>query len=162
LVQKGNLPFHPESLELHDFTNEVIALFHELATINGISIVNEITKPTTASADADALSSVFRNLLNNAIKFSPEGTQITIQARNDEQMLRCVVMDEGKGIAAEDLETLLDFDPQKRKRKSEKGGTGLGLQLCKELIELHGGQIKIDSELGQGTTVSFSIPSRNN
>lgn len=161
LVQKGNLPFYPKSLELHEFTREIVSLYEELARVNGITIVNAIGQPTMAFADADALSSVIRNLLNNAIKFSPEGSQITIRAHREGELLRCEVEDQGSGIAAEDLETLLDFDPQKRRRQSEKGGTGLGLQLCKELVELHDGHMKVESEQGKGTLVTFFIPYKN-
>lgn len=158
LVKKGNLPFYPQTVELYTLTNEVIEVFDDIATNKNVSIINKINPLTKVFADSNALSSIFRNLLDNAIKYAPDNSSIYFSAEIINNTIQCQIKDEGVGIEKKDLKTIFEFDPLKRKKNSKDGGTGLGLQLCKELIGLHNGKIWIESEINNGTAVYFSLP----
>jgi signal transduction histidine kinase len=110
------------------------------------------------SADKDRLRQVVLNLLNNATKFTPPGGKITLMARTDNANLVVEVHDTGLGISKEDQVRL--FDPYYRRVEDRErlSGLGLGLALSKKLVELHGGQIWVESEKGIGSTFVFSLP----
>ncbi|KAA3656544.1 MAG: sensor histidine kinase, partial [Chloroflexi bacterium] len=114
-------------------------------------------------ADKGRLIQVFTNLLSNACKYSPPETDVTVHLQPHEQdgacVVRCAVQDSGYGISDEDQQKLFTQffradDPNIRKSK----GTGLGLSITKGIIELHGGEIGVESQLGKGTTFHFAIP----
>jgi signal transduction histidine kinase len=108
-------------------------------------------------ADPDRLNQVIFNLLSNALKFNRKGGKITLRARVKKAQIEFEVQDEGIGIATEDKELL--FQPYKRIGKYQSyGGLGMGLALSKAFVELHHGQMSVKSELGYGSTFSFSIP----
>lgn len=109
-------------------------------------------------ADSDRLRQIVQNLMNNAFKFTPAGGEITLLARVDDATLIVEVRDTGPGIVAEDLERL--FDPYYRRVEDRErlSGLGLGLALSKRLVELHGGEIWVNSQVGKGTTLGFSLP----
>lgn len=110
-------------------------------------------------ADPARLTQIFTNLLSNAHKYTPDGGQITVRAEREGGYVRCSVSDTGIGMSPEDLGRLFtkffrSDDPAVR----EKPGTGLGLCIFKNLVELQGGTVSVDSVLGQGTTFSFTVP----
>ncbi len=112
-------------------------------------------------ADPRRIKQIILNLLTNAIKFSPSGGNInvTISTSSDTDSVSVEVMDHGKGIAAEDIELVLKpFGQVNDEISREQEGTGLGLPLCKQLMELHGGTLKLESELGKGAVVTISFP----
>jgi signal transduction histidine kinase len=112
-----------------------------------------------ARADRPKLRRVLVNLLTNALKFTPRGGRVELSARAEGRMLRVSVADTGVGIQPEDLARLFDKFEQARSRatRGEKG-TGLGLYITRQLVELHGGRIEVTSEVGRGSTFSFTIP----
>ena len=111
-------------------------------------------------ADRERVKQVLTNLLDNAIKFTPEGGTVTISAVPlGEQSIGFSVKDSGRGIPAEESERIFDRHHQTRSEDaSVSGGMGLGLNLCKQLIELHGGRIWVDSTPGEGSTFCFTLP----
>ena len=113
-------------------------------------------------ADRGRLRQVIMNLLNNAFKFTPQGGTITLRASNDDKNLIVEVEDTGPGINQEDLERL--FEPYFRRTTDRErlSGLGLGLALAKNFIELHGGRIWVESEIGKGSTFHVELPIRNN
>lgn len=118
--------------------------------------------PRLVLADADRMEQVLVNLLDNAIKYSPEGGRITV-AIDDEgpapEMVGIAVCDEGVGIPAEALPRVFErFYRVGRARSRDGGGSGLGLSIAKAIVEAHGGDITLESEEGQGTTVRFTLP----
>ena len=111
--------------------------------------------------DRERIEQVFVNIISNAIKYTPDGGRITIEARCDAGKILISVADTGIGIPKEDLERVFDrFYRVDKARSREKGGTGLGLAITREIIEYHKGTIRVESELSQGTTVfvSFDVP----
>ena len=99
------------------------------------------------------------NLVNNAFRYTPEGGTVTIVAKQEDNSLLFSVQDTGMGIAPEDVERIFDrFYRTDRSRDRESGGSGLGLAITKALVEAHGGQIKVASQLNVGTTFTVMLP----
>jgi signal transduction histidine kinase len=114
---------------------------------------------TLVTADINMFSTVFRNLLANAIKFTNEFGKISVQIKNLDGFCVISVIDNGVGISEEDIRKIFKID-SKHKTLGTKGekGTGLGLVLCKEFVEKNGGEIKVKSELEKGSEFSFTLP----
>jgi len=110
-------------------------------------------------ADEARLQEVIYNLLDNAVKYSPAGGKISVRASNDDRQVTFSVSDNGPGIPARDLPRIFErFYRADKARHRELGGTGLGLSIVKHIAHLHRGQVKAESEIGQGTTVRVSLP----
>jgi signal transduction histidine kinase len=128
-----------------------------LADASNLNLVNEVPEGLTALADADMLSLIFQNLISNAIDYTPNGKVIVgARAVEESAAVECWVRDNGAGIPADRLEKVFDkleSDPD------NKGGMGLGLAIVKQFVEAHGGRVSVESELGQGSTFRFTIPS---
>ena len=109
--------------------------------------------------DERKVKQVLLNLLSNAVKFTPEGGRISLRARLTDRAVEIVVTDTGIGIAPEDQAAIFEEFRQVGSDETRKlEGTGLGLTLAKKFIELHGGRIWVESELGQGSTFTFTLP----
>ncbi|UCH42444.1 MAG: PAS domain S-box protein [Dehalococcoidales bacterium] len=116
-------------------------------------------KPSTVYADRIRLERILRNLLENAVKYSPEGGRIQVSAKPDEENLIISVSDQGIGISAtEQTKLFASFQRIEDNGLEEVGGLGLGLLVCRRLVEAHGGRIWVESEPGKGSTFSFTIP----
>lgn len=120
-------------------------------------LVTDTSDDTVAMVDRTAMDRVLTNLLANAAKYSPAGSLITVTFEQHPTSVRVAVNDRGRGIAPEDLDTIFDDFTRGRLAQSD-GGTGLGLASVKRLVELQGGQVWVNSELGQGTTVTVQLP----
>jgi signal transduction histidine kinase len=156
------------SLQLELAPTDVRALIHEiceplepLALEKGITLTEDVPAelPLVVRADRAKLRRVIVNLLSNALKFTLKGGRVSVRVEQSEAELRVSVTDTGVGIAAADIPLLFDKYEQARHRatRGEKG-TGLGLYITRQLVELHGGDIHVESEVGRGSTFSFTIP----
>jgi signal transduction histidine kinase len=111
------------------------------------------------TADADRLLQVFTNLIDNAIKFTPEGGAVEVTLRQDGADAIVSVADSGRGIPPDDLPRIFDrFYRVERSRSREAGGSGLGLAIAKHIVDAHGGRITVMSRPGAGTTFSVALP----
>lgn len=110
-------------------------------------------------ADAKRLSQVFANLIGNALKFTPEGGTVTVEAHRDGKHVRFAVLDTGPGIPPEELPHLFQRFYQTRDNAQKHKGLGLGLSICKGLVEAHGGSIWVESLPGCGAAFNFTVPS---
>jgi signal transduction histidine kinase len=140
-------------------TVEMVDLMRSCADKKDISIRIEEPEDVILRADVGMLKTIMRNLLSNAIKFTPSGGQITIKANRNHDNVVVSVCDNGVGISDETMSKLFNIT----KVYSSPGtagetGTGLGLLLCKEFVDMHHGTIWVDSELGKGSTFSISLP----
>jgi signal transduction histidine kinase len=112
-----------------------------------------------AYADADRIVQVLVNLLSNAVKFSPSGSSVIVGASQVDDQVEVRVTDTGRGIPARLLPNIFQrFEQVSASDATEKGGSGLGLAICKDIAELHGGTIGVESEEGKGSTFWFRLP----
>jgi PAS domain S-box-containing protein len=159
-IQTGRKEYQPIKINLYDFTQEVINILIGSAIKKNISIINDVLKHNYVNADAKMLNSILQNLIYNGIKFSMPGGEIKITSRQIDNFIEIRVSDNGIGIKEEDKEKLFRIDiNHTSKGTSKEQGTGLGLILCKELIEKHGGKIFIESQFGKGSNFIFTLPS---
>jgi signal transduction histidine kinase len=159
-IESGSLKLELSSVEPPAVAGEVYESMRPLAEEKGIAlelgVSNELPQ---VHADRQKLRRILVNLVSNAVKFTPRGGRVTVRAVQEGDALRFSVSDDGVGIPAEDIPRLFDKYEQARTRatRSEKG-TGLGLYITRQLVELHGGHITVDSQEGKGSTFSFTIP----
>ncbi|WP_420848653.1 sensor histidine kinase [Paenibacillus oryzisoli] len=120
----------------------------------------QIDRQDMLTVDMDRIEQVYANIFYNAIKFSTRGCSITVQAQIRDQPNELVirVTDTGVGISEEDLPHIFERFYKVSKSRSNSGGSGLGLAIAKEIVQYHGGQIWAESRLGQGCSISFSLP----
>jgi two-component system, sensor histidine kinase and response regulator len=157
--QTGRMNFRPEYFNLSNLIDEVALLFAENTKQKSIHIKNELEQSEFIYADKSMISTILRNLISNAIKFSFEGGEIQISATENEDGSTIKVTDSGVGIPKKAIEKLFRLDENHSTPGTQKEqGTGLGLILCHEFVEKHGGKIWVESESGRGTTFFFTIP----
>ena len=158
-VQTGNIQFNPEEFELNGFLSDEFNLQQTLAAKKGITMNYQSGDDLKILADKNMLSTVFRNVISNAIKFTKKGGLIDITLTSDEHFALVSVKDTGTGIKAENIEKLFKVSENYKTHGTDnEEGTGLGLILSKEFINKNGGDIFIQSEPEAGTQVSFTIP----
>ena len=158
-TQTGRIAFKPEQLDLVEFIEESARIFEDVAKQKAITITLRLPKSIPVSADLQMISSVLRNLVNNAIKFSFTGSEVFILAESNQQEATVCVKDHGVGIPAERLAKLFRIDEsESTKGTANEKGSGLGLILCKEFVEKHGGRIWVDSKTGEGSSFYFTLP----
>ncbi len=157
--QSGKMEFNPEPLDIIELFNKIIQVFVAIAGQKSILIQKELPQQMVVSADKGMISTIFRNLISNAIKFTNPRGQIVISASEKPLELIFSVKDNGVGMPKESIEKLFRInESQSTLGTNDEKGTGLGLILCKEFIEKHGGKIWVESEEGNGSTFSFSLP----
>ncbi|HEX6625800.1 MAG TPA: ATP-binding protein [Pyrinomonadaceae bacterium] len=160
-LESGTLRLEVAPVELAPLVAELRETMLPMAKEKEIALEEHVAADLPAvSADRAKLRRVLVNLLSNAVKFTPKGGRIEVNAERDgKRAVRVSVTDTGVGIPPEDLARLFDKFEQARSRatRSEKG-TGLGLYITRQLVELHGGEINVESEVGKGSTFSFTIP----
>jgi signal transduction histidine kinase len=153
------MEYHPSRLPLNELVDYVVQLFLSHADQKKITLCNHIPETVVVYADTNMISTVVRNLISNALKFTDIGGRIDIFATQNTHKVEVVVQDTGTGISEEDLPHLFRID-KKLSRTGTVGekGTGLGLPLCKDLIEKNGGGVWVESEPGKGTAFRFTLP----
>ena len=157
--QTGRMEFTPEYLEIKSLVKEVLALFDQTAKQKSISISLDSFPNTTVLADQVLLSTILRNLISNAIKFTHPGGMIELSSRQIGLELQVCVRDNGVGIKREDLTKVFRIEESISKPGTQnEQGTGLGLLLCKEFVEKHGGKIWVESTHEKGSAFYFTLP----
>lgn len=161
-INSGSLQLDYTTFDVAHFVASSVAQVASLLKEKNLSLIEQVEKDSfTISADENKLRRTLVNLLGNAIKFTPSGGTVTIDARRDEEgrALRVSVIDTGEGIPSQWLTRIFDKFGQVQSRKEGRmASTGLGLTFCKAAVEAHGGQIAAESELGKGSTFYFNIP----
>ncbi|KRT73811.1 MAG: Sensor protein [Candidatus Rokubacteria bacterium CSP1-6] len=159
-IELGKVTLKREPTDLADVLEPVLAIVRPQAEAKRLAVAADLPPGLPAvSADRDRLVQILLNLVDNAVKFTPEGGRVTVTASPREGMVEVVVADTGVGIPSTDLPRITErFYRVDKARSRELGGTGLGLAIVKHLVQAHGGELRIESELGKGTTVSFTLP----
>ena len=160
-IEAGKMTLNTEALQMSDMISQVIRIVRGRADENRLKLVYEDQIMPEIEADPRAVKQILLNLATNAIKFTPEGGVVTIAVEAKSAGLIIRVSDTGIGISEEDIERLAQpFEQIDSQHSRKHEGTGLGLALSKSLVELHGGNFKIQSVVGQGTTVIFTLPNK--
>ncbi len=158
ISQDNRISLHPEKINLYDFCNKIASSLKEIAKERNLIIQCDIDDSINVFADKNTISTVIRNLLSNAIKFAYKDTVIRLEASPLENQVLISVIDKGIGMTEETLQNLFKNNIQHttKKRKAEEG-TGLGLILCKDFVELNKGRIFVESSINKGSTFSFTL-----
>ena len=161
-MQAKMMTFHPEVLDVCSKITKSIEIFEAAAAKKNIKIELAVNEKIKVNADLNMFETVFRNLVGNAIKFTNENGTISISANRERNFCKISVKDDGVGISEENISKIFRID-SKHKTPGTMGekGTGLGLILCKEFVEKHGGTITVKSESGKGSLFSFTLPLNN-
>jgi signal transduction histidine kinase len=158
-VEAGQVVLRIEEVLVADVVRNVVSTMELLASTKAIRLEADVAAAGTVPADMGKLKQMLLNLLSNAVKFTPEGGSVTIGARRLADFVEVFVTDTGIGIAASDHEEVFKaFRQLDSATARQQHGTGLGLALTKRFIELHGGQIRLASEPGAGSTFTLVLP----
>ena len=159
-VEAGRMELDLSSFSLPDALRSGVTIVRERASLHGITVTVTCDEGLEAiRGDARKIRQVIFNLLANAVKFTPDGGRIDVTAHAPAGEVRVAVRDTGVGIAPEDQVHLFEEFRQTANARAQEG-TGLGLSLTKRFVELHGGRIWVESELGRGSTFTFTLPTR--
>jgi signal transduction histidine kinase len=158
-VSAGKMPYKPKELNLKSICSETIAILKPNADLKSITINLNINESIKVHSDKNMLNTILRNLLSNAIKFSNKAGCIDISAERNFDNVTITVSDNGVGIEPDKCDKLFDISYKDiTEGTANEKGTGLGLHICKELVEVHGGRIWVTSELGKGSDFIFTMP----
>ena len=158
-IEAGTMELDFEIFSIVDTMEEVNTVVNALASKKQIHLIQEFDRDITVTADKTKFKQILYNLLANGVKFTNEGGRVTTQLEISENSLLVRVIDTGVGITPEDQEMLFQAFTQVDTSKARAHeGTGLGLALTKRLVELHGGEIWVESTVGEGSTFSFTLP----
>ncbi|MBW4557379.1 MAG: response regulator [Trichormus sp. ATA11-4-KO1] len=148
--------------DLVEFVNQIVESFRPYCEKKGLQLVTEMGECPTVYLDMEKFDKVVYNLLSNAMKFTPEGGTISVKLQSEENHCRLQVQDTGIGIVQEQIPQLFErFRQAEGSENRSYEGSGLGLALVKELVELHGGKVTVDSIYGQGTTFTLWLVTGN-
>lgn len=159
-IEAGNIQVIPEEVALQHIVNDVITSLNGGAAQNRVTLENKVHGDVRVIADPRRLEQMLTNLIDNAIKFNREGGRVTVRYENGNRD-RIFVEDTGEGIPAQHLQRLFErFYRVDRARSRDLGGTGLGLAIVKHLARAHGGEIAVESKLGEGSRFVIELPRR--
>lgn len=158
-IQIGNIVFEPSIVNVETVLREIVVLFDQNASNKKIKLEQKAEANLNAFADKNMFKTVMRNLVSNGIKFTKAGGSVTLSAEEYDNLVKISVEDSGIGISQENIGKLFRIDVNYTTLGTNKErGTGLGLMLCKELVEKNGGNIWVESALGKGTKFIFTLP----
>lgn len=158
-TQTDGIKFNPTHQSLSQIIDETLHILNASIQKKGLVFKSDIQKGISVFVDRNMIETVFRNLLNNAVKFTPTGGEITVSAKEQNNFLAVNISDTGVGISAEDLPRIFKFeDFHTTAGTAGELGTGLGLIICHEFIKKHGGEIRVSSEQGKGSIFTFTLP----
>jgi signal transduction histidine kinase len=160
-LEAGTADLDMSAVDLGVLLRSIVEKFTPQAQRAGVSLQLTLSEPLSAlTGDGDRLAQVFTNLVDNALKFTPAGGQVTLAARQAGAEMEISITDTGTGVAQEALPHLFDrfYQADRSRAGGEKHGAGLGLAIVQEILQAHGGRISVRSEVGHGTTFVIHLP----
>ncbi|MGZ8595969.1 MAG: sensor histidine kinase, partial [Actinomycetota bacterium] len=159
-LESGEVPLHREEVPLASLVSQVVSEIDVARSDRGVAVRSRVPDDLPAvDADRERVHQVLFNLVDNAVRFTPEGGEVAIEAHRHNGSVEVTVADTGVGISPEHLPRLFErfyrVDPA---RAREDGGTGIGLAIARSVVEAHGGHIKAESEQGKGSVFTFDLP----
>lgn len=159
MEKAGKMSFVPQSLEVNTFLKEMLDYFNRLLPDRDITIESDLPEGFCVQVDHKMMQTIFRNLISNAFKYTPQEGSVTLKAQLKEDRIKFIVSDTGIGMSKERQEKLFKIEEaESTKGLNNEKGTGLGLILCKDFVEKHQGSIGVISHEGQGTDFYFDLP----
>lgn len=161
-IESGNINLKIKEIDFIPFIEDIVKLNNILAKKKGIKInLNNEIKALSISIDHQKITQVINNLLTNAVKFSHPDSEILVSIILEDHFLTVAVRDAGTGIKETDLQEIFTpFNKASTKGTADEKSTGLGLSICKKIVEGHNGKIWVESEINKGSTFSFSLPTK--
>jgi signal transduction histidine kinase len=157
-LESGKMKYNPALQNMFMIVEDTRILLNQNARMKNINLRNKLGHQSFVWGDDTMLQSLIQNLISNAIKFTPTGGSIEIFEKRFDEYIEFIVSDTGIGIKEKDLEKLFRIDMNfTTKGTNQEKGTGLGLALCKEIINIHGGNIFVQSKVGEGTKIIFTL-----
>ena len=157
--QRGVIEYAPQKIDLNKIVNNSMHLFKTNAEHKQITLKSLIREGTTVYADTNMIDTVIRNLISNALKFTAAGGTVAVSVTRHATHAEVAVADTGIGMSAADISKLFRINVKfMHEGTAGEKGTGLGLHLCKDFVEKHDGRIGAESDVGKGTTFSFTLP----
>jgi signal transduction histidine kinase len=158
-IEAGRIELNLERFEVSEVLDEVLSVITPLAEIKRIAVENRVARDTAVVADRLRFKQILYNLTSNAVKFTPEEGRVWIETAMEGEILTISVGDTGIGIAAGEQEAIFEeFHQVASARKLAPAGAGLGLAITRKLARLHGGEVRVESELGKGSRFLVSLP----
>ncbi|MCP5497770.1 MAG: HAMP domain-containing histidine kinase, partial [Leptospiraceae bacterium] len=162
-TQTGSIEYNPKRVDLCEIVARCIVLLKNLSDNKKISLDFNIKEETFVYCDEYMVTTTIRNLISNAIKFTKENGNINVYMEEQDDQITMIVSDTGIGIKKDNIKKLFQIDAgYSTKGTASETGTGLGLILCKEFVEKHGGKIWVESEEGKGSLFKFTLPRGGN
>lgn len=159
-LESGQVVLQLEPIDLYYLVKEVENLLEVKAAVKQISLTSQVEKGTMITADMARLREVIINLVGNALKFTDEHGKVKVSVQQNDEQVLIIVEDNGRGISQERLEQLFQPFSKGQERRGDEKSTGLGLWICRSIIELHQGRIWVKSEEEQGSTFYVSLPNQ--
>jgi len=162
LADAGELSFVPQLLAPSKLLNEIYAIYRHRARQKKVKIrVDAAHELPDIYADPGRITQVLTNVMDNALRHTPEGGQVALSARSAPGGIEMAITDSGPGVAEEDLPQIFErfYRPDPSRQRAE-GGSGLGLAIAKSILEAHGGQIRAEGKLGKGLTIIIQLPAK--
>ena len=157
-LQRNKLEYVPEKIDLIKIIENNLSLYENIAKSKNIELKHKIDKTIDIFADRNMLNTIIRNLITNAIKFTHENGYINIYSKDEGEFVKISIEDNGIGMTPEEIDQI--FSKSKTMTKvgtAQERGTGIGLMLCKEFVEMFQGRLWVESEKGKGSTFYFTI-----
>lgn len=157
-LESGKMKYNPALQNMFMIVEDTRILLNQNARVKNINLRNKLGHQSFVWGDDTMLQSLLQNLVSNAIKFTPAGGNIEVSENRYDDYIEYIVTDSGIGIKESDIEKLFRIDVSfTTKGTQQEKGTGLGLALCKEIVNIHGGKIKVESKFGEGTKIIFTL-----
>jgi signal transduction histidine kinase len=163
LADAGELAITPQTIEPERLLQEVASLYQVQTQRKRITLDLDMASPLpTVEVDPGRMTQVLTNILDNALRHTPEGGKIALSAKEVNGQVELAVQDSGPGLKAEDLDRIFNrFYRTDVSRQREDGGSGLGLAIAKSIVQAHGGQVSAESEAGKGLKVIVTLPKKS-
>lgn len=152
------IPYKPEKIDCALMVQDLMQVFRSSAKVKNIDLKSSISDSTFVWADLNTTLTIFRNLINNSLKFTPENGLISLTAKHEQDFIAIAIQDSGIGIAQDKLSEIFKLSEHSTFGTKGEKGVGLGLQLVNEFVKLNKGSIAVESATGDGTTFTVSLP----
>jgi signal transduction histidine kinase len=163
LADAGELTINLQTIEPRRLLQEVASLYQYQTQKKNISLELDIASPlSTIEVDPGRMTQVLTNILDNAMRHTPEGGRIIMAARQQQDRIELSILDSGQGLQTDDINHIFDrFYRTDPARQREEGGSGLGLAIARSIVQAHGGQLSAQSEAGQGLKIMIRLPGKS-